>query len=83
VADNKSQDGISAVTFFSVVVQIFVSMSIVLSAAGKPEDSWFRHLTLWYLVVMVGLYTVVMVIMARRQRAAKRQAAGSDPGAQS
>ena len=82
MADNKGRDGISQITFFSVVVQIYISMSIVLTAAGKPEDHWFRTFTQCYLALMVVVYTAGMLYVIW-QRKKKARAAAGESGAQS
>jgi heme/copper-type cytochrome/quinol oxidase subunit 4 len=82
VTDNKGQDGVSQITFFSVVVQIFVAMSIVLTASGKPEDHWFRAFAMIFLALMTVLYTGGLLYLMWQRKAAKGRAAGGEPGAQ-
>jgi hypothetical protein len=80
VASTQGQDAISPVTLFSIVVQIFVSMSLVLSASGRPEDHWLRTFTTCYLALMTLIYVGAMLYLMRRRKAAKESAGSGAQG---
>jgi len=71
MADDKDREGVSAVTLFSVVGQIFISMFLVLLAAGRPEGDSFRIFIMVYLLVMTGLYTGAMLWLRFRKKTPK------------
>jgi hypothetical protein len=71
MADEQSPFTLRPSTFFSVVVQIFVSMYLVLMASSKSEDHWLRIAVMVYLILMMGLYIVAMFLARRQERRAR------------
>jgi hypothetical protein len=56
VAESKDRDGVSAATLYSVVGQVFVTMSLVLAVAGRPESDWFRVFVMFLVAGLALLY---------------------------
>ena len=56
-----SSDRITPTAFYSVVAQIHVSLYLVLMASTKGEDHWLRWFVMFYLIVLVLLWTGVML----------------------
>ncbi len=77
MAETKVQAGISATTFFSVVVQVFVSMTLVLQASARPADDGFRIFVMVYLALMIVVYTVGLLVLMTQRAKARRAGDGA------
>ncbi len=77
MANDTARGEISPITFFSVVVQLFISMTFVLTASEHAEGSWFRVFVQVYLLFMILLYTGGMLWMLWKKAVAKKAATTS------
>jgi hypothetical protein len=75
-----NNDRITPTAFYSVVAQIHVSLYLVLMASAKGEDHWLRWFVMFYLIVLVFLWTGVLLWSLRSRGVVKDVAAAPGGG---
>jgi hypothetical protein len=75
----EQNGGIRPSALYSLLSTVFLSMCLVLVAASKADDNWFRLFVLVYLVGM-QLTFVVMTFVARRAEKRSETKPQADPG---